>query len=77
MDINDKRKKHEYNVEFGELSIGDMYEDEDENLCIKTNELSNSTHSNCIAFIDDKWEAHYESYTAKVRYVKATIEIEG
>lgn len=74
MDVNDKRVKHEANVFFEELEIGQVYEDRDGVLCIKTNNSDNE--DNCICFVGEEWEASLESLTARVIPLIATLEIE-
>lgn len=74
MDVNDKRVKHEANVFFKELAIGQAYEGRDGVLCIKTNDTDHE--SNCICFINEEWEANLESLTARVIPLITTLEIE-
>lgn len=74
MNVNDKRVKHEANVFFDELRIGQVYEDRDGVLCIKTNDTDQE--DNCICFINDNWEANLESLTSRITPLIATLEIE-
>ena len=74
MDVNDKRIKHEDNVFFEELEIGQVYEDKDGVLCVKTNASNNK--NNCICFVGEEWEVGSESLTSKVIPLIATLEIE-
>jgi hypothetical protein len=74
MNVNDKRVKHEANVFFDELKIGQVYEDRDGVLCIKTKDTD--CEDNCICFVGGEWEANLESLTAKVMPLIATLEIE-
>ena len=53
MKVNDKRVKHEANAFFGDLPIGQTYEDKDGVLCIKTTDSDYDV--NCICFINGKW----------------------
>lgn len=74
MNVNDKRVKHEANVFFEELKIGQAYEDRDGVLCIKTNDTDGE--NNCICFVGEEWEANLESRTARVIPLITTLEIE-
>ena len=74
MDVNDKRVKHEANEFFGDLKVGQAYEDRDGVLCIKTNDTDNE--NNCICFFNGEWEANLESLTARVIPLITTLEIE-
>jgi hypothetical protein len=74
MNVNDKRVKHEPNVFFDELKIGQAYEDKDGVLCIKTKDTD--CEDNCICFVGGEWEANLESLTARIIPLVATLEIE-
>ena len=74
MNVNDKRVKYEANVFFEELSIGQVYEDRDGVLCIKTND--NDNENNCICFVCGEWEANCECLATTVIPLTATLEIE-
>ena len=74
MKVNDKRVKHEANVFFEKLKIGQVYEDRDGVLCIKTSDSINGY--NCICFLGEDWKASFESLTARVIPLVATLEIE-
>ena len=75
MDVKDKRVAREAGVPFGDLSIGQVYEDRDGVLCIKT---ENSPYSNnCICFNAEGWECNHENLTQRVIPLTATLEIEG
>lgn len=74
MNVNDKRVKHEANVFFEELRIGQAYEDRDGMLCIKTNDTDGE--NNCIYFVGEEWKANLESLTARVIPLVTTLEIE-
>ena len=73
MDINDKRVMADL-VEFSELKIGDVYEDRDGVICIKTHE--DDISHNCICLVCGEWEANLESLGAEVRPLKTCLEIE-
>ena len=74
MNVNDKRVKHEANAFFEELEIGQVYEDRDGVICIKTSDSTNG--HNCICFVREEWETSLESLTAIVIPLIATLEIE-
>lgn len=74
MKINDKRAKHEAKEFFGDLSIGQAYEDKEGVLCIKTKDTDNE--DNCICFVHGNWEASLEGLFAKVTPLVTTLEIE-
>lgn len=74
MKVNDKRVKHEANAFFKDLEVGQVYEDRDGVLCIKTN--NSDDEGNCICFLGEEWEDSLESPTARVIPLVATLEIE-
>ena len=75
MKVNDKRAIREEGVPFGDLDIGQVYEDRNGVLCIKT---ENSPYSNnCICFGGEEWEPNHENLTQRVIPLTATLEIEG
>lgn len=73
MDINDKRVKEQY-VMFEELKVGDVYEDKEGFVCIKTHE--DDISHNCICFVGDEWEANLESLNVRVIPLQTCLEIE-
>ena len=73
MDINDKRVKEQY-VMFEELKVGDVYEDKEGFVCIKTHE--DDISHNCICFVNGEWEVNLEGLGAEVRPLKTCLEIE-
>lgn len=75
MNVNDKRVKSDVRVPFSKLKIGQVYEDKDKVLCIKTR--TNKEQDNCICFVNGKWENFLEFSTTKVTPLIATLEIEG
>ena len=75
MDVKDKRVAREEGVPFEELSIGQVYEDRDGVLCIKTG--NGDFENNCIALSGKEWESFRENPTNKVTPLTATLEIEG
>ncbi len=74
MFVNDKRKVVG-GTTFVNLKVGDVYEDSEGVICIKTSD--NDIDSNCICYVDDEWEENCEGVTAKVWPLRATISIEG
>ena len=75
MDVKDKRVAREEGVPFGDLSIGQVYEDRDGVLCIKSG--NGDFEDNCIALSGKEWESFRENPTHKVTPLVATLEIEG
>ena len=75
MDVKDKRVAREEGVPFGDLSIGQVYEDRDGVLCIKTG--NGDFEDNCIALSGKEWESFRENPTQRVIPLTATLEIEG
>ena len=73
MAIKDTRAKNNQ-VNFEDLPIGQVYEDADGIICIKT--YNNENENNCICFISGEWEGHIEGVTTKVIPLKTTLLIE-
>ena len=73
MTIKDTRTTNN-KANFADLPIGQVYEDEEGVVCIKT--WDGDTEDNCICFYDDKWWSHIESLTSKVTPLKTTLTIE-
>lgn len=74
MIVNDRRKLVG-GTTFVNLKVGDVYEDSEGVICIKTSD--NDIDTNCICYVHDEWEANYEGATTKVFPLRATISIEG
>ena len=73
MTIKDTRAKNN-KVDFEDLPIGQVYEDTEGIVCIKT--WYGDTEDNCICYIDGKWESSLEGFTSKVIPLKTTLLIE-
>lgn len=71
--IKDTRAKNN-KVNFADLPIGQVYEDKEGVICIKT--YNDECEDNCICFLKDGWEASIEGTTTKVTPLKATLLIE-
>jgi hypothetical protein len=74
MKVNDKRVKQKPKAFFEDLPIGQVYEDRDGVLCIKTHDAE--CEDNCICFVNEKWEVNLESLAAEVVPLATTLEIE-
>ena len=74
MIVNDRRKLVG-GTTFVNLEIGDVYEDSEGVICIKTSD--NDIDTNCICYVNDEWEENCEGVNAKVFPLRATISIEG
>ena len=74
MIVNDRRKLVG-GTTFEKLKVGEVYEDTEGVICIKTSE--NDFDNNCICYVNDEWEENLEGQTAKVFPLRATISIEG
>jgi hypothetical protein len=74
MFVNDKRKIIG-GTPFVNLKVGDVYEDSEGVICIKTSD--NDIDTNCICYVDNEWEANYEEVTTNVWPLRATISVEG
>lgn len=73
MTIRDTRAQHN-KVNFEDLPIGQVYEDAEGVICIKT--YDGETQDNCICCIRGEWEASTEGVTTKVIPLKTTLVIE-
>ena len=62
-------------VRFADLSLGMVYADEKNNVCIKTDEAEYEV--NCITLRDGTWYAETESATEIVTILKAKLMIEN
>jgi hypothetical protein len=73
MRLNDKREAEKNLVFFKQLSIGEVYEDEDGYVCIKTSFANDCEEMNCIAFQSDDWEAYHQDLDTKVVRIDAEL----
>ena len=73
MTIKDTRAKNVL-VSFEDLSVGQVYEDKDGIICIKT--CDEYSENNCISFVMGKWESAVEGSVTKVFPLKTTLLIE-
>lgn len=73
MKVIDGRTKK--TVRFADLSLGMVYADEKNNICIKTDEAEYEV--NCITLRDGTWYAETESATEIVTILKAKLMIEN
>ena len=73
MTIKDTRTKSNA-VNFEDLPIGQVYEDKEGIVCIKT--YGDENQDNFICFIRGEWEAQTEGLTTKVIPLKTTLLIE-
>lgn len=73
MTIKDTRAKSNA-VNFEDLPIGQVYEDKEGIVCIKTHD--SECEDNCICFIRGEWEVNTEGATTKVIPLKTTLLIE-
>jgi hypothetical protein len=74
MKLNDKRETVENLVFFNQLDIGEVYEDEEGYICIKTSYADDCEGTNCIAIQDGGgWEAYRQSLYTKVVRIDAEL----
>ena len=73
MTIKDTRAKNS-TVTFEKLSIGQVYEDAEGIICIKTNDIG--FDDNCISCVNGAWESGTETLSTKVIPLKTTLLIE-
>ena len=74
MVVNDRRK-NVGGTTFVNLKVGDVYEDSEGVICIKTSD--SDVGNNCICFVDDEWDENFEGQTTRVWPLRATITVEG
>lgn len=74
--ITDLRKPQPTKIPFKPLKVGQAYEDETGNFCIKTSTLLDGSN-NCIYFntCTGEWESEYEAGTEKVFPLNTEINI--
>lgn len=73
MNVNDKRETTKNLVFFKELDLGEVYEDEEGYICIKTTYADVGGENNCIAFQNGDWNAYHQSLDTKVVRVEADL----
>lgn len=73
MVIKDTREKKN-KVNFEDLPVGQVYEDNEGVICIKI--CNDNCENNCICFFGGEWEANTEFFTTKVTPLKTTLLIE-
>lgn len=72
LNVNDKRTASKKRITFADLSVGEVFEDEDNFLCIKID------GSHCIYLNDmDLWDAVLCDTDEAVFPLRATLTIEG
>ena len=71
--------KVEATVQFQDLAVGDVYEDDDGIICIKTSDddYGDSPYGKCIAFVDDEWREEDEHRGTYVKPLEATVTLHG
>jgi hypothetical protein len=79
MNVYDKREIEKVTVSFNTLKVGEVYEDIEGNICIKTsNECPfDSTCGQCLAMISGEWGEGEESLDAPVVPLKADLILRG
>lgn len=73
MKLNDKRETVKNLVFFKELALGEVYEDEDGYICIKTSYANDCLENNCIALQGDNWETYHQDSNSKVVRIEAEL----
>lgn len=73
MNINDKRETTKNLVSFAELDLGEVYEDEEGYICIKTTYADEGDENNCIAFLEGNWDAYHQDLHSKVVRIEAEL----
>jgi hypothetical protein len=75
----DNRIKIEATVQFQDLAVGDVYEDDEGVICIKTSgdDYGDSPYGKCIAFVNDEWCEEDEHRGTYVKPLEATITLHG
>jgi hypothetical protein len=65
-------------VQFQNLAIGDVYEDNEGIVCIKTSDdYEDSPYGKCIAFVDGRWNEEEEHRGTYVIPLEATVTLHG
>lgn len=75
----ENRIKNEVIIQFKDLAVGDVYEDDEGIICIKTSNenYGGSPYGKCIALINDKWSEEEEHEANYVKPLEATITLHG
>ena len=75
----ENRIKTEATIQFQDLAVGDVYEDGEGIICIKTSDdnYGDSPYGKCIAFILDEWTEEEEHRATYVKPLEATITLYG
>ena len=75
----DNQFKVEATVQFQDLAVGDVYEDSEGVVCIKTsgNDYGDTPYGKCIAFVYDEWREEDEHRGEYVKPLEATITLHG
>ena len=75
----DNRIKIEATVQFQDLAVGDVYEDDEGVICIKTSndDYGDSPYGKCIAFVNDEWNEEDEHRGTYVKPLEATMTLHG
>lgn len=72
LNVNDKRTANEKRITFADLSVGEVYEDEGNFICIKIDD------KHCLYINDDNaWETTMCYAEEAVFPLRATLTIEG
>ena len=70
--------KIEANVQFRDLAIGNVYEDEEGCVCIKTSdEIADTCYGRCIYYDGADWVEEEEHLGRYVKPIDATITLHG
>ena len=75
----DNRIKIEATVQFQDLAVGYVYEDDEGIICIKTSEdnYGDSPYGKCLAFINGEWQEGDEHRGTYVKPLEASITLHG
>lgn len=74
----DNRIRIEATVQFGDLAIGDVYEDSDGVTCIKTSDRNpDDCYGSCLAYVDEEWREDEEHKGRYIKPLEATITLHG
>lgn len=71
--------KVEATVQFQDLAVGDVYEDSEGIICIKTSDedYCDCSYGRCIAFVEEEWREEVEHKEAYVKPLEATVTLHG
>lgn len=73
MRLHDKREATKNLVLFSELATGEVYEDEEGFICIKTFPADDCTGINCLVAQGGKWLADHQEIDSKVVRIEAEL----